>query len=99
MADEQNNYIDQATSIAIQDAVDNIRNVTDICNTASGVAMAKLLEGGDKVTCLTTIAESNQLIANAISNYEKIVALSIECRKKNTETASETTRKRRFFLF
>ncbi|MYM59396.1 hypothetical protein GTG28_09170 [Vibrio sp. OCN044] len=99
MADEQNNYIDQATSIAIQDAVDNIRNVTDICNTASGVAMAKLLEGGDKVTCLTTIAESNQLIANAIKNYEKIVSLSIECRQKNAETSRVNKQKKRFIIF
>lgn len=71
MGNEYNNYIDQATSIAIQDAADNIRNVTDISNTASGVALSKLLEGGDKVKCMATIAEANKLIKNAIQNYEK----------------------------
>ncbi|MGN2669832.1 hypothetical protein [Aliivibrio fischeri] len=90
MGNEYNNYIDQATSIAIQDAADNIRNVTDISNTASGVALSKLLEGGDKVKCMATISEANKLIKNAIQNYEKIIRLSIECRNSNAESSQST---------
>ena len=96
MAIEQENYVDQSTSMAIQDAVDNIRNVTEVSNTASGVALSKLLAGGDKPTCMLAIEEANKLIANAISNYEKIMEISIEGRKDNYKASIQ---KKKFFFF
>lgn len=80
MAAEKENYIDQLISMAIQDAVDNIRNVTTISNVASSVALSKILSGGDKTTCLLSLVESEKMIENSIDNYEKIMKISMVCR-------------------
>ncbi|HGZ7315261.1 hypothetical protein [Vibrio owensii] len=96
MATEQENYVDQSISMAIQDAVDNIRNVTEISNTASGVALSKMLSGGDKATCLQVIEESTKLISNAVSNYERVIKLSIDGRRENYKVSEQ---KKKFFLF
>ena len=69
--------------MAIQDAVDNIRNTTEISNTASGVALSKILEGGDLATCLLVIEESKKIIDESIINYKKIIDISMSGRKKN----------------
>lgn len=69
-------YKHQSTCIAIQDAVDNIRNTTNIANTASGVALSKILECGADPSAMVVLEESKKMISNAIENYERIMSIS-----------------------
>jgi hypothetical protein len=78
-----NEYENQSICIAIQDAVDNIRNVSNIANTASGVALSKLLECGEDSSAIIVLNESNKIIANAIDNYERILNISRKNSQKN----------------
>lgn len=89
MAAEKENYIDQLISMAIQDAVDNIRNVTTISNVASSVALSKVLSGGDKITSILALVESEKMIANSIDNYEKIMKISMGCRGGNHNVSNK----------
>jgi hypothetical protein len=40
-------FVAQSVAIAVQDAVDNLRNINAICNTVIGAAMAQGLEDPD----------------------------------------------------
>lgn len=57
--------IAQSTALAVQDAVDNLRNLNTISATAIGVAMAQMLAMPEKAQEYTPIVTSAQEIATA----------------------------------
>ncbi len=61
----------QSTAIAVQDAADNLRNVSTITTTAISVALAQLLATGDKKYA-DVIDNAQKAMANTIENYAQI---------------------------
>ncbi len=55
----------QSTALAVQDAVDNLRNINTISSTAIGVAMAQMLAVPANAGEYTTIVTTAQGIATA----------------------------------
>lgn len=55
-------FVAQATAMAVQDATDNLRNISTISTTAIGVAMAQLMSSGDEKTWGTVIAAAQNLV-------------------------------------
>ncbi|CDU04681.1 conserved hypothetical protein [Vibrio coralliirubri] len=60
-----------STSIAIQDATDNLRNINSIATTSIGVAMANFAETGDP-KFLEVINQSKQLMEWGAKNFEDV---------------------------
>lgn len=63
----------QSAAIAVQDATDNLRNVSTISTTALGVAMAQLLATGDP-KLLDTIVAAQGMMKQATSDFSNISA-------------------------
>lgn len=61
----------QSTAIAVQDAADNLRNMSIISTTAAGVAMAQLLATGDSKYA-DAIDTANKLVTNAVTNFSTV---------------------------
>ena len=61
----------QSTAIAVQDATDNLRNVSTISATALGVAMAQLLATGEPKYVLA-IEEAQKIAVDAANNFKVI---------------------------
>jgi len=61
----------QSTAIAVQDAADNLRNVSIMSTTAAGVAMAQLLATGES-KYKDVITEANNMVSDAADNFSKI---------------------------
>ncbi len=62
----------QSAAIAIQDAVDALRNVSTISTTASGVVIAQMLAGDESNSKMLTTLET--LMKNSIDDFGKISA-------------------------
>ena len=63
----------QSTAIAVQDAADNLRNMSIISTTASGVAMSQILATGDPEGVYTkAITTANTLVTEAAANFAEI---------------------------
>ena len=63
----------QSTAIAVQDAADNLRNMSIISTTASGVAMSQILATGDPEGVYTkAITTANTLVTEAADNFATI---------------------------
>jgi hypothetical protein len=63
----------QSAALAIQDAVDNLRNVGTIATTAQGVAMAQMLENpADTGHYQKVIDMANEMSAAASANYVQV---------------------------
>jgi len=63
----------QSTAIAVQDAADNLRNMSIISTTASGVAMSQILATGDPEGKYSKALETaNTLVVNAAANFKSI---------------------------
>lgn len=60
----------QSAAIAIQDATDNLRNVSTLATTAAGVAIAQMLVAKD--------AKSQELYANVLDQSKKLVSNSTQ---------------------
>lgn len=69
-------FVAQSTAIAIQDAVDNLRNINTIATTAIGVATAQMLanyENPNAIQNLTkVIVEAQAVAAGAVANFTAI---------------------------
>lgn len=63
--------VSQTAAIAVQDAADNLRNVSTISTTALGVAMAQYVATGEKKYA-DAIKEAQQLVSSAAEDFEKI---------------------------
>lgn len=61
----------QSTAIAVQDASDNLRNVSVISTTAMGVAMAQLLATGNPQYA-QAITTAQQMMTSAAQNFQDI---------------------------
>ena len=61
----------QSTAIAIQDATDNLRNISTISSTALGVAMAQFLETKDP-SYIQAMELANKMSLEAASNFQTI---------------------------
>lgn len=61
----------QSSAIAIQDATDNLRNLSTITTTAIGVALAQLLATGDPKYA-KVIEEAQKVMAKGTENYAKV---------------------------
>lgn len=61
----------QSTAIAVQDAADNLRNLSTITTTAIGVALAQLLATGDPKYS-KVIEEAQKVLANGTENFATV---------------------------
>ena len=76
MSDNQANAkaqqaVAQSAAIAIQDAADNLRNLSTITTTAIGVALAQLLATGDEKYA-KVIEEAQKVMVNGTENFASI---------------------------
>lgn len=65
-------FIAQATAMAVQDATDNLRNVSTISTTAIGVAMAQLMSTGDAQTWGPIIQTAQSLVTACAADFQAI---------------------------
>lgn len=65
-------FVAQSMAIAVQDATDNLRNVSTISTTTIGVAMAQLLSTGDLKTWAPVIAAAQGLVKASADDLLKI---------------------------
>jgi hypothetical protein len=68
------NFVAQATAMAIQDATDNLRNVSTMSTTAIGVAMTQLISSGDTATWSDVIKLAQGLVKTSASDFQDIGA-------------------------
>ncbi|UAA37891.1 hypothetical protein KIH87_14485 [Paraneptunicella aestuarii] len=61
----------QSTAIAIQDASDNLRNLSTITTTTIGIALAKLLATGD-TKYATVIEEAQKVLTKGAESFADI---------------------------
>jgi len=63
--------VSQSAAIAVQDAADNLRNLSAIGATAVGVAMAQYIESGSSDS-KDAIAQAQNIVTQAVSDFQKI---------------------------
>jgi hypothetical protein len=68
------NFVAQATAMAIQDATDNLRNVSTMSTTAIGVAMTQLISSGDSATWTDVIRLAQNLVKSSADDFKNIGA-------------------------
>lgn len=61
----------QTTAIAVQDASDNLRNLSTMSTTALGVAMSQLLSTGE-TSSLVAITIAQGIVKSATEDFKKI---------------------------
>lgn len=61
----------QSAAIAVQDATDNLRNLSTISTTAIGVALAQLLATGDSKYA-DVIKEAQKVLTEGVETFEKV---------------------------
>lgn len=66
------NFVAQATAMAIQDATDNLRNVSTMSTTAIGVAMTQLISSGDTATWTDVIRLAQNLVKSSADDFKNI---------------------------
>jgi len=87
-------FVAQSTAMAIQDATDNLRNVSTISTTAIGVAMAQMMSSGDVQTWTPVIQAAQALVQVGAADFRAIGenAADILRRFPRGERATEGTR-------
>ena len=68
------NFVAQATAMAVQDATDNLRNVSTMRTTAIGVAMTQLISSGDTATWTNVIRLAQNLVKSSADDFKNIGA-------------------------
>jgi hypothetical protein len=66
------NFVAQATAMAIQDATDNLRNISTMSTTAIGVAMTQMLSSGDIQTWVRVLELAQDLVKQSTKDFETI---------------------------
>lgn len=69
--DKAKQSVAQSTSIAVQDAADNLRNLNTISSTAIGVAMAELIATGDP-KYITVIEQAQKVMEKGTANFAEL---------------------------
>ena len=64
--------VSQSSAITVQDAADNLRNVTTMATTAMGVALSQMLATGNAGEFTEVIKQANQMVADTADNYATI---------------------------
>ena len=64
--------VSQSSAIAVQDATDNLRNVSTMATTAMGVAMAQMLATGDVATYTSIIQAANDMMTNSTTHFATV---------------------------
>jgi len=64
--------VSQSSAIAVQDATDNLRNITTLSTTAMGVAISQMLATGEVDKYAPIIAQASDMIKNSTSNFKTI---------------------------
>ena len=64
--------VSQSSAIAVQDATDNLRNVSTMATTAMGVAMAQMLATGDVKTYVEIIAAAEGMMIASTAHFSKV---------------------------
>jgi hypothetical protein len=62
----------QSTAIAVQDATDNLRNVSLISSTAFGVALSQMLATGDAKPYAEVIGQAERIMKDAVTSFQTI---------------------------
>ena len=70
----------QSTAIAVQDAADNLRNLSTISTTAIGVALSKLIATGDPKYALV-ITEAEKVATNSAEHFRLVGEVSAKILK------------------
>jgi hypothetical protein len=65
-------FIAQSAAMAIQDATDNLRNLSTISSTAIGVAMSQLMSSGDAPTWERVIRAAQTIVTQGAQDFESI---------------------------
>ncbi len=66
------NYVAQATAMAVQDATDNLRNISTMSTTAIGVAITQMLTSGDVQTWTRVLELAQGLVHQSAKDFESI---------------------------
>ncbi len=62
----------QSAAIAVQDATDNLRNISTVSSTAIGVAMSQLMSSGDFKTWAPVILAAQELVKQSATDFQQI---------------------------
>ncbi|MFM2480558.1 hypothetical protein [Celerinatantimonas sp. YJH-8] len=71
----------QSTAIAIQDSVDNLRNLNTISTTAIGVALSQLLATGDP-KYVQVIEQAQKIMSKGTENFSELGNKAAEIAQK-----------------
>jgi len=66
------NFVAQAAAMAVQDATDNLRNISTMSTTAIGVAMTQLVSSGDIQTWGPILQVAQTLVRNCAVDFQTI---------------------------
>jgi hypothetical protein len=66
------NFVAQAAAMAVQDATDNLRNISIMSTTAIGVAMTQLISSGDIRTWGPVVQVAQTLVRNCADDFQII---------------------------
>jgi len=66
------NFVAQAAAMAVQDATDNLRNISTMSTTAIGVAMTQLVSSGDIQTWGPVVQVAQTLVRNCAVDFQTI---------------------------
>jgi len=62
----------QSAALAVQDATDNLRNVSTLSTTAIGVAISQLMSSGDFKTWGPVILAAQEIVKQSATDFERI---------------------------
>ncbi|MEM9458287.1 MAG: hypothetical protein AAGF11_29190 [Myxococcota bacterium] len=62
----------QSTALAIQDATDNLRNMSLVSSTATGVALSQILATGELSPYTEVLLQAQALMESAVKNFGDI---------------------------
>jgi hypothetical protein len=65
-------FVAQSAAMAVQDATDNLRNLSTVSATAIGVAMSQLISTGDLKTWAPVILAAQEIVKQSTSDFESI---------------------------
>ena len=65
-------FVAQSAAMAIQDATDNLRNLSTVSTTAIGVAMTQLMTTGDLKTWIPVIRAAQEIVQHCTTDFERI---------------------------
>jgi hypothetical protein len=71
----------QSAAIAVQDAVDALRNATTTANAAAGIALAQFLESGDP-RYLEALSATSTFVTKAIANFSAAATVAATALKE-----------------